>query len=243
MRPALVDTSRWQGSVDAAAIKAAGFLGIVARCTIGLIYLDPIYKETQQRAKDEGLIFGAYHVLWPSNQQPRLEAEWFDEHAGEIDLAVEDVELTHGLSKRNVVDQAYEWFLELERWRAQTRKVCYTGSWWWTINQGPLEQEYDLWEAEYTRSAPRGGVRPDQAPQPPQVPVKLGPGWNEAKFWQWTSAGIPYGVESQSEDHDVFMGTEEELRAYLNLEVSPTLENRFNAYEAWGIEQGYIPPF
>ena len=147
MRPALVDTSRWQRAVDASAIKAAGFVGIIARCTIGMTG-DPQYLATQRQAKDEGLIFGAYHVLWPKNKKPRDEAQWFSDNVGEVDLIVQDVELTHGLSKRVVVDQAYEWFLEMENLRPNTKKIAYSGSWWWTVNQGPLEETYDYWEAE-----------------------------------------------------------------------------------------------
>ena len=219
MRPALVDTSRWQGTVDAAAIKAAGFVGIIARCTIGMTD-DVQYLATQQQAKDEGLIFGAYHVLWPENKKPRDEAGWFDDVAGEVDLVVQDVELTHGLSKRVVVDQAYEWFLEMENLRPSAKKIAYSGSWWWTVNQGPLEETYDYWEAEYTRNSPRGGIDMNEAPT--GVPISLPPGWDEAKFWQWTSGGKPIGVESESLDYNVFMGTLEELEIYLGLaEPSP----------------------
>src|SRR3990172_2802400 len=53
MRAALVDTSRWQGTVDAAAIKAAGFCGIVSRCTVGWDgsnQPDPFYLGTQAAA-------------------------------------------------------------------------------------------------------------------------------------------------------------------------------------------------
>lgn len=219
MRAALVDTSRWQGKVNVAAIKAAGFVGVVARCTIGLIYIDPYYKDTQQQCQDEDMIFGGYHVLWPDNKEPRLEAEWFDENAGEVDLIVQDVELNHGLSKRVVTDQAYQWFLEMEEWRAPTRKIAYSGSWWWTVNQGPLEETYDYWEAEYYRQSPRGGI--DRSEAPTGDPSSLPPGWDDWKFWQWTSGGKPIGVQSESLDYNIFNGTEEELRVYLNLDSPP----------------------
>lgn len=47
MRASLVDVSRWQGSVNVQQITDAGFVGIVARCTIGWSYLDPIYASVQ----------------------------------------------------------------------------------------------------------------------------------------------------------------------------------------------------
>ena len=84
MRASLVDISRYQGMIDGAKIKAAGFCGIVARCTIGFAEdgtsvgkgLD-FYRNSQKQARDNGLIFGAYHVLWPSNKAPIREADNF----------------------------------------------------------------------------------------------------------------------------------------------------------------------
>ena len=230
MRPTLVDTSRWQGAVDARALRDAGFVGVIARCTIGTTYLDSFYKDTQQKCKDEGLIFGAYHVLYPKNKDPRLEARWFDENAGEVDLVVQDVELSHGLSKSVVVDQAYRWFIEMETLRPTERKIAYSGSWWWTVNQGPLEEKYDYWEAEYFRQSARGGI--DMSEAPTGDPSSLPPGWRDWKFWQWTSGGKPIGVQSQSLDYNVYQGTEAELRVWLGLDnPAPVLEQRVEKLE------------
>lgn len=220
MRAALVDTSRWQGSVDAAAIKAAGFVGVIARCTIGMV-LDNRYHATQERCKDEGLMFGGYHVLWPDNKDPEGEAEFHADNLGDVNLDVQDVELNHGLSKRVVVDQAYDWFIKMEELRPDLKKIAYSGSWWWTVNQGPLEEEYDYWEAEYTRSSPRGGI--DKSWAPTGDPASLPPGWDDWKFWQWTSGGKPIGVQSESLDYNIFNGTEGELRLYLEIDPPPPI--------------------
>ena len=48
-------------------------------------------------------------------------------------------------------------------------------------------------------------------------PASLPPGWQDWKFWQWTSGGKPIGVESESLDYNIFNGTENELRVYLGL--------------------------
>lgn len=237
MRAALVDTSRWQRAVNVAAIKAAGFVGIVARCTIGLIYADPYYKDTQQKCKDEGLIFGGYHVLWPDNKGGALEMEWFDENAGEVDLSVLDVELTHGLTKAQVQSQALDWHREFPRWRDE-RHITYTGSWWWNLIAG-WEGEADdgLWEAEYTVSSPRGGIDNSQAPTGDPV---LAAGYDEWKFWQWTSGGKGIGVESESLDYNIFNGDLDNLRVWLNLDdPAPTLEQRVETLEQEAREHGW----
>ena len=89
----------------------------------------------------------------------------------------------------------------------------------WAINQGPLEEEYDYWEAEYTRSSPRGGI--DKSEAPTGDPASLPPGWKIWKFWQWTSGGKPVGVQSESLDYNIFNGTEDELRLYLGMDQPP----------------------
>src|SRR3972149_4062552 len=116
MRAALVDISRYQGMIDGAKIKAAGFCGIVARCTIGFAEdgtsvgkgLD-FYRNSQKQARDNGLIFGAYHVLWPSNKAPIREADNFLGKCGDIDFSVIDVELLGGQSLSQVQGQSKDW--------------------------------------------------------------------------------------------------------------------------------------
>lgn len=220
MRASLVDVSRYQGSVDVGRLKAAGFAGLVNRCTIGLSTDGAVaglglqlYEANRANCRDLGMIFGAYHVLWPSNQNPTGEADWFLSKCGDIDLVVLDVELTGGLSKSAVQDQAKVW---LDRVAAQTnvRVVVYTGSWWWNIVAG-WEDDYPLWEAEYTVSLPRGGIQREQQPED-GAPAFVG--WADWKMWQWTSGGDPHGAESQSMDFNVYNGTEYELRTWLGLD-------------------------
>ena len=234
MRAALVDTSRYQGMLDAEKIKAAGFCGIVARCTIGLSEdgssvgrsLD-FYHNSQKQARDNGMIFGAYHVLWPANKNPIREADHFLARCGPVDLAVLDVELDHGLTKAAIQAQAKIW---LDRVSAalQKRILVYTASWWWTVAAGwEKENAYPLWEAEYIVSAPRGGITKSQQPEAPKQPASLAKGWDQWAMWQWTSGGKPVGVQSESLDYNVANATEEQLRIFLGLELAPpTLEAR-----------------
>ena len=249
MRAELVDTSRWQGKVDAAAIKAAGFCGIVARCTTGFSgsnQPDPFYLGTQAAALELGMIFGAYHLLVPSNRSPKEEAKAFLRHVGQAHLYVLDTELRSGLDPHEVVDQCWTWLQAVEQLSGR-RPIVYTGSWFWdgasyvgAATPAGWEKDYDLWEAEYTLQLPRGGVETSQAPI--GNPGDLSDGFVGWKFWQWTSSGRPFGVQSQSLDFDVFNGSEEELRAYLGMGPKPqTLEERVAMLETearangWGI--------
>ncbi|MGH2621996.1 MAG: GH25 family lysozyme, partial [Anaerolineales bacterium] len=187
-----------------------------------------------------------YHVLFPVNRNPAGEAAAFATHAGDVDLIVLDLERTDGLPAQAVLDQARVWLIEAEAHFGK-RPVIYTGSWFWDGPSyvGPAtpagwEFQYDLWEAEYTRQFPWGGVDPSQAPI--GQPMDLSDGFVGWKFWQWTSAGKPTGVQSGSLDYDVFNGTEAELRVYLGLAPPPAtceqqvaILNREAALRGWNL--------
>jgi len=243
-RAAVVDTSRYQLQVEGAPIKAAGFCGIISRCTIGTRYDGSAvglkleyYLRAQQQAREHALIFGGYHVLWPENRDPLAEAHHYLANSGETDLDVLDVELTGGRSAADVVGQAQSWLERVAVSRGRLPLV-YTGSWFWDApgyvggaTPAGWERRYGLIEAEYTRQLPRGGVLPDQAPT--GEPGDLSDGFDGWKFWQWTSSGRPFGVQSQSLDYSIFNGTEEELRAYLGLGPKPvTIEEKVE--RLWG---------
>ena len=226
MRARLVDVSRHQGKVNVAEIKDAGFCGIVARCTIGWSYLDPFYEDNQRQAKELGMIFGAYNVLWPENRNPQREAIWANQKMGNVDFFVEDIELTQGISASNIGNQARTKMLKLEELRG-SKPWIYTGSWFWNGALGSAtpfgwEQEYYLWEAEYL-SKTFGLFNPDDSPEFAK-PKTLGKGWVSWRMWQWTSKGKPIGVQSSSLDYNVYNGTEEELRTLLG--ASPVLTDK-----------------
>ena len=238
MRAAIIDTSRYQLMLDGAPIKAAGFCGIIARCTVGLRFDgSPVglrleyFERAREQARKHGLIFGAYHVLWPENQNPLAEADHFLAHAGQTDLDVLDMELIHGLPPGNVAGQGHGWLKRVRSARSRSPLV-YTGSWFWDADAylgkatpAGWEHEFGLIEAEYTVQTPRGGVLPSQAPT--GQPGDLSDGFGGWTFWQWTSSGKPFGVQSQSLDYSVFNGTEAELRAFLGLGPQPiTLEEK-----------------
>ena len=234
MRARLVDVSRHQGKVNVSAIQNAGFCGLVARCTIGWSYLDPFYEDTKSQAEELGMIFGAYNVLWPENQNPSREAIWANQKMGEVDFFVEDIELVQGISASNIGNQARTKMLKLEELR-KAKPWVYTGSWFWNGALGSAtpfgwEQEYHLWEAEYL-TKPFGLFDPSDSPETTK-PYTLGKGWTEWLVWQWTSKGKPIGVQSSSLDYNVYNGTEEELRGFLGAPSQLTLEEKVNML--WG---------
>jgi GH25 family lysozyme M1 (1,4-beta-N-acetylmuramidase) len=225
-RAALADVSRYQSMIDGMKIRAAGFCGIVARCTIGFSEdgssagrsLD-FYHNSQKQARENGMIFGGYHVLWPANKNPLREADSFLAKCGPVDLAVLDVELDHGLTKAVIQAQAKIW-LERVTTVLQKKVFVYSASWWWTVAAG-WENTYPLWEAEYIFSAPRGGIDISQQPEAPKKPDTLSKGWTDWALWQWTSGGKPVGAQSESMDYNVVNNSEDQFRQFLGLGSAP----------------------
>lgn len=60
MQPNVIDISHHNTVKDFAALKAAGVLGVIHKCTQGANYVDPLYAARRKLATDAGLLWGAY---------------------------------------------------------------------------------------------------------------------------------------------------------------------------------------
>ena len=58
---AVVDISHHNGNVNLAKAKEDGILGVIQKATQGQSFKDPTYQRNRQKAKDAGLLWGAYH--------------------------------------------------------------------------------------------------------------------------------------------------------------------------------------
>lgn len=95
-----------------------------------------------------------------------------------MDLYVLDVELLHELTLTQVPAQARTWMDDVNA-ASDLKTLVHTGSWFWNQPSGTgLEDDYDLWEAEYTISQPRVGIDRSQQPEEPQEPEEVAAGWN-----------------------------------------------------------------
>jgi len=57
----VIDISHHNGNVDLAKAKEDGILGVIQKATQGQTFKDPTYERHRQKAKDAGLLWGAYH--------------------------------------------------------------------------------------------------------------------------------------------------------------------------------------
>jgi hypothetical protein len=211
------DTSKHNGPLNVARIKARGVDGIIARSTIGSSGVRDIqYENSNRRADDEGMGFAAYGVNWPANRNPENEASVFVEQSFDPSLPLKpkflvgDFELGtrehwaghHLISGAELVDQAIRYMTKLEELVPDTPLFVYTGAWYWNhskllphIDRG--EDRWPLIVASYPldpRQLP--GLPPRYSPDvldPQEIninirPVKCDP-WQSASGHQWTSKG------------------------------------------------------
>lgn len=212
----IVDTSRHNGSINGAKLKARGFVGIMARCVIGQAERDPLYLMAKEQAEDNGLFFAAYGVSWPINRNARADALNFVEKLCPSSrpqvpiLLVGDHELGasthpsghHLLSGAELIEYGIEYNATVEQ---QTRQDCwlYTAMWYWNsakllpfVNRG--EREFRVFPAHYPFDPPQvSGLPPRYSPDvlnPKDhstfVPLVPKP-WNmqDMAALQWTSKG------------------------------------------------------
>jgi hypothetical protein len=202
-----VDTSRHNGKLNVPKIKARGFTGIVARCTIGVAPPDSEYARTRDACFQHGMKFGAYGVLWPWNRNPRLEAKHFvaalncKPHfvVGDFELGLYDSKL----SGRTLVDQALEWMGTVADLLPTVPLLFYTAAWYWNspklkpfVNRG--ERRWRVLPASYPYDPRQIPGLPPRYSKDVLVPSAIGPAKPVIPFpwsvellagWQWTSKG------------------------------------------------------
>lgn len=57
----VVDLSHFNGNIDLAQAKGAGIVGVIHKATQGTSFTDPFYQTNREKARQAGLLWGAYH--------------------------------------------------------------------------------------------------------------------------------------------------------------------------------------
>jgi lysozyme len=244
-----VDISKWDGNWNAEKAKQAGVTFVFIKASQAT-FTDPQFKVNWQKAKDAGLLRGAYHYLdytKPAIDQANYFADLLRDDPGEMPPTIDyeqritDNNTTTALGfLRNCLDQLIK-RTELFDDVKIKKPMLYTRYGFWIeygeqTNQGYWLQ-FPLWVAHYSTSS---------SPLLPS-PWKL---WN---FWQFTAKGPgeAFGSESLSMDMDRFNGTLNELLEFIGIsqnhdlnDLYANLEKRLLAVEnsIASLSQG-TPPF
>jgi GH25 family lysozyme M1 (1,4-beta-N-acetylmuramidase) len=195
-----IDVSRWQGTIDYAAVKASGRSFVVAKATEGIGYLDPNWSKNRTAAAAAGLKVGGYHFARPdlNPTNPAGEADWF---VSQLNVApgmlvpALDLEVAGSLSTTALANWVGAWLDEVYA-KTGARAMIYVSPAFWTGKLANTTKFADegytiLWVAHWFVNTP-------------SVPANNwgGHGWT---FWQYDDCGTVPGVPNCT-DLDRFNG-------------------------------------
>lgn len=201
-RPRGIDVSRYQGTIDWAAVAGSGVAFGIARVSDGLQSPDATFRRNWDAMKARGLVRGVYQYFRAS-QDPVQQADYL---LAQVDAAggfgpgdlppVCDVETRDGMTAAQVVAQTDRWSARILQ-RTGMQALIYTSPGFWNPLGAPAHDDQNgLWVAHWGVSAPT-------------VPS----GWREWSFWQTSATGTVPGI-SGAVDTDLWNGSLEGLRAY-----------------------------
>jgi lysozyme len=215
-----IDVSKWNGAWEATKSKTAGAAFVFIKSSQAT-YTDPFFVVNWQKAKDAGLLRGAYHYLdytKPGAEQANYFLDLLGNDPGELPPTV-DFEQQRSDNNGAAARVTLREFTEQMKTRGKL-PILYTAPGFW-LQYGDTTSywnQFPLWVAHYTT----GGV--------PRVPAP----WTSWLFWQYTSKGdgTPYGTESYNIDMNYYNGSQEQLYAFAGVQpqVDP-LDARLRAIE------------
>lgn len=190
-----IDVSKWQGTVDYAAVKAAGMGYCIARASLGDAYVDPTFKVNRQSSIAVGLVAGAYHYLTPGDGADQADAFLRAIGSARGILAALDCE-SQGLTIGNI-----RRFIDRFMDRTDEHPLfVYTGiAFWKRLGNPPIEGP--LWLAYYKK----GGYDGENSPV-----WDYSIGGQHPVIWQYG----PQPIGTKRVDGDAYLGTSDDLRAY-----------------------------
>ena len=175
-----IDVSHWQGSIDWNKVKNAKYEFAFIKCSEGISWVDPKFKQNQDQARKAGVLCGFYHFA--NQNDPIKEAEWFMKSVGELqsgELLALDAE----------TGQSPDWckkFLDRVSELAGFKPLLYApvgngGDWSKVYNAN-----YGLWIARYASSKV---YIPYYLSPAPKIAV-----WPFYAIWQYSSKGSVSGI-------------------------------------------------
>lgn len=166
------------------------------KATEGSGYTDPQFKRNWRKAKEAGLIRGAYH-FFISSRDGKTQANNFINKAelesGDLPPVL-DIEQLNGAGTAQLQKEAKEW-LNIVESHYRVRPIIYTNVDFYNRHLGDEFNKYPLWVAHY--------YQPEQP--------RIDRGWI---FWQHSDKGRVNGIVSPV-DFNVFNGDSAEFRGIL----------------------------
>ncbi len=205
-----IDVAAYQHVIDWPTVKKlSGLSFCIARATRG-VHPDGSFAHNWDGMKQEGMVRGAYHLFQP-DQDPVQQADLYLSRIGGAlgpgDLPpCLDVETEGGVPAADLPGLVQKW---VDRVKSATGlgPIIYTFPSFWGRIGGPKDFSLNsLWISHTGVLAPR-------------IPHA----WEDYMFWQYGFPGQPKtvpGIPVRVVDHDMFHGTERDLRLYAGLPVT-----------------------
>jgi lysozyme len=197
--PEGIDVSGYQPVVDWAQIAGSGLGFAFIKATEGTTLVDHTFADHWARAKQAGLLRGAYHFFRPQQDALAQAKHFVAQLADRGELPpVLDVEIADGVSPDKIVAGVSTW---LDFVTASVRRpTVYTMPGFWNSLPGTanLSDKADLWVAHW-------GAR---------TPAAVN-GWSSWNFWQYTNKASISGIPgAASMDENRFNGSVADLKVY-----------------------------
>ena len=217
-----VDVSHWQGQIDWAKVKAAGYSFAIMKATEGTGMIDDTLAVNVVGARDTGIAVGAYHFCRASNVSEAIaEAQVFgnvlDSLGGiaAIDIPpILDIETVHAKTKENITAVCHAWLNEVEK-RFNVRPIIYAARSFIDDYLDESLSTYPLWLAAYNTDN-----------------LTDRNGWSEWTFLQTTDKGVVPGINGYC-DLNEYKGSVEELINRISVEDANKIIERWlsHSYE------------
>ncbi|MEI6947434.1 glycoside hydrolase family 25 protein [Paraflavisolibacter sp. H34] len=196
-----IDVSRYQQRISWEAVKAMqvkdirlGFAFIKA--TEGNGNLDPYFRRNWKKAKEAGIVRGAYHFFIASKDGHRQAQNFISKvelESGDLPPVL-DVEQTHRASAEEIRREVKKWLEALEE-HYNIKPIIYTNVVFYDTYLKGYFDDYPLWVAHYLQ------------PQRPRIR-------RDWVFWQHSEAGRVNGILSRV-DFNVFNGDSAAFKSLL----------------------------
>jgi GH25 family lysozyme M1 (1,4-beta-N-acetylmuramidase) len=193
MQPNVIDCYHGNTINDFAALKAAGVLGVIHKCTQGANIVDPMYATRRKLATDAGLLWGAY--TFNTGQDVLAQVTEFFSHAEPDANTLMALDFEDNPQSQMSLNQAYS-FLSQGDVKLGRKLVLYSGN---RIKDllgpklNPFFGSHRLWLPQY------GPV------------AKVQPSWKSQWLWQYSESGKLPGTDGAI-DLNFYAGTSDQLK-------------------------------
>jgi lysozyme len=195
----IVDISHHNGTVNFVKAKDAGIIGVIQKATQGQGNVDPTYKTNKTKAKDAGLLWGAYHFATGSDGLKQ--ADNFLNVVGDDPKTLLVLDFEPNLTGPSMSLEEARAFVTHVNEQTGRFPGFYSGHYIKQLlgtHSDPVLANCWFWLAQYGNTA--------------VVP----PNWPTWTMWQYTDGSVgpePHKVDGIGRcDRDKFNGTEAQLR-------------------------------